>query len=141
MTLAALKVKLLVVSGTDILKVYFEWAEYLNENSIGKQYPLVLWSLSGSKFTKDIRTATIQKVKILTLDVFAVKDLATTEDKITVWDALEEDFDAYINAVNAMTGLSVGNIDKIEGEYFPEGLLSIESEIGIGYRIELKIFC
>lgn len=141
MTLAQLKAKLIVVTGTDIEKVFFDWAQYLNENSIGKEYPLVLWSLSGSDFKKDIRSNTIQKVKTLNLDVFAVMNISATDDKITIWDTLEADFDEYLNAVNSMDGLSIANIDDIEGEYYPEGLLSIESEIGIGYKIELKIFC
>ena len=46
-----------------------------------------------------------------------------------------------MNLVNAMSGITIDNIDKIEGEYFPEGLLSVDSEIGIGYKITLKIYC
>ena len=62
MTLAQLKAKLVIVTGTDIGEVLFDWQEYLSEVRT-KTYPVVLWSLNGAKFTKDVRSETIQKVK------------------------------------------------------------------------------
>jgi len=141
MTLAALKLKLLVLTGTNISEVLFDWQEYLNEVRT-KTYPVVLWSLSGAKFTKDARTATIQKTKLLTLTVFAINAFdINTQDKITAWDTLEGYFDIYLNAMHVTTGLSIVGIEALEGEYFPEGLLSVDSEIGIGYKITLKMWC
>lgn len=141
MTLAQLKAKLIIVTGTDIAEVLFDWQEYLNEQRI-KVYPAILWSLNGAKFIKDIRSTITQKRKLLTLTVFAIAGFdAINQDRLTVWDALEEDLDAYLNAVNAMTNLSIEGIEKIEGEYFPEGLLSIDSEVGIGYKVTLRMFC
>jgi len=141
MLLSALKTKLVVVTGTSIGEVLFDWQEYLNEVRT-KTYPVVLWSLSGAKFTKDARTATIQKTKLLTLTVFAINSYdINTQDKITVWDTLEGYFDIYLNAMNNTAGIQITNIDRIEGEYFPEGLLSVDSEVGIGCSVTLKMFC
>lgn len=141
MTLAALKAKLVVLTGTSIGEVLFDWQEYLNENRT-KTYPIILWSLNNAKFANDIRTGTIQKVKTLTLNVFAINAFnAVTQDKITVWDTLEGYFNIYLNAMDVTTNIKIDNIDKIEGEYFPEGLLSIDSELGIGYKITLKLYC
>ena len=141
MLLSALKAKLVIVTGTSIGEVLFDWQEYLNEVRT-KTYPVVLWSLSGAKFSKDIRTDTIQKIKLLTLTVFAINAYdINTQDKITVWDTLEGYFDVYLNAIHATAGLSIVGVDALEGEYFPEGLLSVDSEIGIGYKVTLKMWC
>jgi hypothetical protein len=140
-TLANLKAKLIVLTGTSIGEVLFDWQEYLNEVRT-KTYPVVLWSLNNAKFKNDIRTSTIQKVKPLTLNVFAINSFdALTQDKITVWDTLEGYFNIYLNKMNETTGISIENINEIDGEYFPEGLLSVDSELGIGYKITLKIYC
>ena len=97
MTLAQLKLKLLVTTGTDILKVFFDWSEAVNEVGSGKLYPCVLWSLNGAKFKKDLRSSPLQPAKVLTLSVFAIQSIdSNTQDKITVWDALEEDIDELL---------------------------------------------
>ena len=140
-TLAQLKAKLIVVTDTSIGEVLFDWSQYLNEVR-KKTYPIVLWSLNGMTFTKDVRSSTIQKVKVLTIKVFAINTFdVNTEDKITVWDTLETYFDVYINAMNDTDGIQIFNIDEIEGEYYPEGLLSVDSEVGISYEVTLKMFC
>lgn len=140
-SLATLKSKLIVVTGTSIGEVLFDWQEYLNEVRT-KTYPIVLWSLNNAKFTNDIRTGTIQKVKPLTLSCFAINSFdRNTQDKITVWDTLEGYFNVYLNKMNETAGIGIANIDKIDGEYFPEGLLSVDSELGIGYKLTLLLYC
>ena len=139
--LAAIKAKLIVISGTSIGEVLFDWMQYLNESRT-KTYPIVLWSLNNAKFTNDIRTGTIQKVKTITLNCFIITSFdAVTQDKITVWDTIEGYFNVYLNKINETAGLSIENINKLKGEYFPEGLLSIDSEVGIGYEIVLNSYC
>jgi hypothetical protein len=140
-SLTTLKSKLVIVTGTSIGEVLFDWKEYQNEIR-SKTYPLVLWSLNNAKFKNDIRTSTIQKVKTLTLKVFAITSFnIDTQDKITVWDTLEGYFNVYLNKINETAGLAVENIDKLDGEYFPEGLFSADKEIGLGYDITLRLYC
>lgn len=143
MKLAALKTKLEVLTGTSIGKVYFDWQEYMNETGVTKTYPVVLWSLSGARFTDDARTTPAQPQKKLTCTVFAIASFnANTQDKITVWDTLEGYFKAYLNKMNESSGLLIENIDRVNGEYAGEGLISVDSEIGIMYKdVVIKMFC
>jgi hypothetical protein len=142
MTLAQLKTKLLTRTGTAIEQVYFDWEQFLNQ-PMSKAYPIVLWSLNGAKFQTDARTSTIQKIKTLTLTVFAIASFGdNTQDKIAVWDTLESQFVTYLNAMNETAGISIANIDQIKGEYVPDGMISTESEVGIMYQdVTIKMFC
>lgn len=142
MTLAALKTILTTLTGTQIGSVYFDWQKYLNETR-SKTYPVVLWSLGGAKFTEDKRTSTIQKEKEMTMTVFAImKFNQNTDDKITVWDALESKFNVYLNAMNNNSRIQIMNIDEIKGEYVPEGMISADIEIGIMFtEVKIKMFC
>lgn len=141
MTLATLKTKLQVLTGTSIGQVLFDWQEYLNEVAT-KTYPVVLWSLNGAKFKKDARTTSIQKIKTITLTAFIITSFdGLTQDKITVWDTIEGYFDIYLNAMNNTAGIQIQGIEEISGEYYPEGLLSVDSEVGIGYQVTIKMFC
>jgi hypothetical protein len=89
-----------------------------------------------------MRSQPAQPAKTITLTVFIITSFdANTQDKITVWDTIEGILDNYLNLVNGMTGLQIENIDKIEGEYYPEGLLSVDSEQGVAYSVTLKMFC
>lgn len=133
MNLTALKTKLIVTSGTSIGEVLFDWSEYLNEQRT-KTYPVVLWSLSGARFSEDYRSSNISKVEKMTVNVFVISSFdAQTENKLTVWDNLESKFRNYLNMIHDDSKLKI-NIDKITGEYVGEGVLSIDSEIGIMYR-------
>ena len=142
MTLAALKQILQTVAGTGIGQVFFDWQEYLNETR-SKTYPCVLWSLGGAKFTEDKRTSTIQKEKKLTITCFAIaKFNGSTQNKITVWDTLEGQFNTYLNAMNDMSNIKIANIDSLKGEYVPEGMISADSEIGIMLtEVKLIMYC
>jgi hypothetical protein len=142
MLLSTLKTKLQTVTGTDIKSVYFDWQRYLNETR-DKQYPAVLWMLDGSRFKTDMRTSTVRKTKSFTLTVYAIASFSPdTQDKITVWDTLEEQFKTYLNAMNADSGLTIENIDGIEGRYAGEGLFSADKEIGLIFRdVQLKMWC
>ena len=141
MTLQVLRQKLQTLTGTNIGEVFFDWKDYLNEQR-GKSYPCVLWQLDGAKFTEDVRTSTIQKTKLITLTVFAISLHDPNVDKVTEWDTLEGYFKVYMNKVNEMTGLTIGNINEIKGQYAGEGLISADQEVGIMYtEVQLKMWC
>jgi hypothetical protein len=137
MNLSTLKTKLKVITGTSIGEVLFDWKEYNNEK-YNKTYPLILWSLSGAKFSKEGRNSVIQKTKTITLSVFILSRLFDT-DKIDQWDLLEGYFDTYINLINSTTGLTVENINDLKGQYL--GIDGIDTEIGITFEITLKTWC
>lgn len=140
MTLATLKSSLQTLTGTSIAQVIFEWETYRNE--VAKTYPLILWALDNTEFSKDARTSTIQDVKIITLPVFIFQRYdAHYDDKIALWDTLEGYLDVYLNAMNIISNLQVININSIKGAYIPEGVMG-NSEIGILYKdVQLKMFC
>jgi len=141
MTLAGLKTILETVSGTDIQEVYFDWKRFLNNPD--KSYPCVLWSLDGASFTRDVRSITIQETKEITCTVFAIAYFNfETQDKITVWDTLETQFEEYLNAMNDSSNLQIVGIEEMTGEYIPEGMISASKEIGIMYKdVKIKMFC
>jgi hypothetical protein len=136
MTLTSLKAALVAVGTTGVGSVIFDWQTFLNEPGI-KTYPVVLWNLSGAGFKKDSRT----KVKVYTITVFIINKIETGEEKLTKWDAMEVILDAYLAYVNAMTGITIENIDNVDGDYYAEGLISVDSEIGLSYKVELKTWC
>lgn len=142
MTLQALKNILTVTTGTAIGQVFFDWQAYLNETR-SKTYPCVLWSLGGAKFTEDKRTATLQKVKELTLTCYAISNFnISTDDKITVWDTLEAQFNTYLNAMDSNARIKIANINEIKGEYVPEGMISADVEIGIMFTdVKILMYC
>jgi hypothetical protein len=142
MKLAALKSKLQVIAGTSIGQVFFDWKTYLNVTR-SKTYPCILWSLDNAEFTKDARTATVQKVKEFTITVFAIARFdPNTMDKIDEWDTLEGYFDTYLNSINAEGSLQIMNINSLRGEYVPEGIISADKEIGIMFPdVVIKMFC
>lgn len=142
MLLSTLRSKLQTLTGTTIGEVIFDWSEYLDDTK-NKTYPLVLWSLDGAEFSKDIRTQTIQKTKPLVLTVFIIGSFdPNTEDKIDIWDTIEAQLDVYLNKVNEMDGLSIENIDKLKGIYYGRGALSPDQEVGVSYKdVILKMWC
>ena len=141
MTLAQLRTKLNVLTGTSIGEVFFDWKLYLNEVR-SKTYPVVLWQLDGAKVKKDIRTTPTQPVKTLTLQVYIIQNFdGTTEDKVTVWDQIEGWLDIYLNKMHVTDKIAIDNINELNGTYYGEGLLSADSEIGMSYEVTLKMWC
>jgi hypothetical protein len=140
MTLNALKDSLISAIGSDVKEVLFDFQEYLND-AHKKVYPTVIWTINGGEFTKDIRPNTFAP-KEITLSVFIIQKIdSTVEDNLSVWDSVEEVFDAYLMSVNALSTISIEGIDKMKGVYYPEGLIDTDSEVGIGYKVTLKMFC
>ena len=145
MTLASLKSYLDgAKSGTDISLVLFDFLEYADTN-LAKTYPLAVWDIGNLKGTKNLRQ-TSGLSAVIEIDLYAM-NLVTPEDDITPgslvkWDALEADLLAYLTAVNALAYIKVLNLDSIEFEYYPAGILSMEREVGVLYRaVKLELWC
>jgi hypothetical protein len=141
MTLAQLKTKLQVLTGTSIAEVIFDWDEYL-KTSRKISYPAILWEIGGVKFKKDARTSPKQPAKRIVLKIFAMQLYdPNTQDKITVWDQIEGYLDIYLNKMNDTAGIAIENINDLDGVYYGQGARDPEREIGVSYEVTLKMFC
>jgi len=137
MTHDALKQELEEVGTTGIQKVLFDFSEILNID-LNKAYPLVFWDIDNSSFIKNFRDST----QLVTMDVFILDLFNDDEDKkITKWDELETVFDAYINLVNAKEFISIPEMTNIAKELYPPGIISVDNEVGMRYRVTLKLHC
>jgi hypothetical protein len=99
--------------------------------------------LDGASFTRDVRTSTIQESKVITCTVFAIASFDfVSQDKITVWDTLEAQFETYLNKINDTANLQILNIDELKGMYIGEGNISAGKEIGIMYEgVQITLYC
>lgn len=139
MKLIDLQTKLKTTTTTNIAEVIVDaFQNWMEARATAKQYPTVLWNLASATFEKDIRNGK----KDLSIDVWIIgKYDPATQDKLDVWDQMEADFDEYLELINSQTDLSLEDLDKIKGEYFWEGSTSGDAELGIEYKMKIKIFC
>lgn len=138
MTLASLKTELEKKGGVavgDIIVDYHSQAQLPNLT-----YPLVIWNLAGdgSRFVLDAR----KESKVITLDVFICGEIdPNTGNKFTVWDTIEALLRSYLAVVNSNSKLQINNMNNITGEYYPFGVITVEGEVGLRYRVELEMLC
>lgn len=139
MTLEQLRVKLVAaMSGNDIVQVVFDYTSYMNHGS--KTYPLALWDFDNLEGTVSLGSTE----KLIQVNCWAINKVAPEADVVNrhlAWDTLETDIKAYLLSVNQQDDLSIENIRQMPFEYFPAGLLSLEREMGVRYRVELKLWC
>jgi|SRR3990172_4488095 len=137
MKLKDLKEKLETITTTNIATVIVDAFQVWNEVQ-SKQYPAVLWNLASATFKKDIRNGR----KKLTIDIWIINKIdPNTQDKMEVWDQMEQDFDDYLAVINSQDLISLEELDDISGEYFWEGSTSGDAELGIQYKAKIKIHC
>jgi len=138
MTYADLKTKLdSAKTGTDIVQVVFDYTTYLNYGS--KTYPLALWDIGNATGTIDRR----EGVKELNMDLWILTEVEPEDDVVNrhaAWDTIQTAFLEYIAEVDDQDDLTVETTEP-EFEHFPAGLLSLEREMAIRYRITLKLWC
>lgn len=139
MKLKDLRTKLQTITTTNIQEVIVDaFQTWMEARELPKQYPTVIWNLASAPFQKDVRNA--KKEIDIELWVIGSYDPAT-QDKLEVWDSIEQDLDDYIALINAGSDMSIEPLDEIKGEYFWEGSTSGDSELGIQYKVKLKIYC
>lgn len=139
MKLKDLKTKLQTRTTTNIAEVIVDaFQNWMEARETAKQYPTVIWNLASATFEKDIRNGK----KELEIEAWIIgKFDPATEDKLEVWDSIEEDFDDYLALMNTQTDISLEELDAIKGEYFWEGSTSGDAELGIQYKMKIKIYC
>jgi hypothetical protein len=128
---------------TGIGEVIFDWKEYLNIMR-EKVYPMLLWSMGGATFSNNIHQPDPQNLKEYKITLFGIAAYdPNTQDKIEVWDALETEMNDYLNNINSLGNcVFIKTVDRIAGEYIPEGIISADREIGIMYKdMIIQTFC
>lgn len=141
MTLTELRTKLVAAAtGNDIQQVYFDWNKILDETLV-KTYPIVLWDIDNMEGERTIRTAAqAEDRQTVTMNAYVGNVYAVDSDKIVAWDAIIEDMDKYLLSLNLQTNVQVDLID-VTYELLPAGFLSVDREIAVRYRVELKLWC
>ena len=138
MTLTELRTALdAAKTGNDIVAVYFDYNSILNK-TLKKTYPLILWDIDNAEGIKQIRTT--DKRQTITMNCWAVTSYVTDADKITYWDGLIADIDAYLLKLSTSEFVKV-KLEDVVWELFPEGFSSVDRELAVLYRIDLELWC
>lgn len=143
--LESLKTYLSVVGSSGIRQVLFDLNEVVNSASTEKTYPYVFWDLNSIKFTEDAR----HNVRDYAITVYAVvkhinEEESGSDPKIKAWDDLHTKFQLYLaNLVNvqATYNFAFYDLSNVQGEYYDRGQVSVDEEIGIGFKLKLKGYC
>jgi hypothetical protein len=141
MTLEELRIKLVAAKTTGISQVVFDYSSYINQKGSSKTYPIALWDFDNIEGTQNLGG---DQEKLITMNCWCIGSVAPEADIVNrhlVWDSLETAFKAYLVAVQADGNITIQNSRNMPFEYFPAGLLSLEREMGVRYRVELKLWC
>ena len=141
MTLEQLRLKLVAAQTTGIAQVVFDYLSYNNRGGDSKTYPIALWDFNNIEGTQNLGG---DQEKLIKMDCWCIGDVAPEADidnRHLVWDTLETAFKLYLVALQGDGNITIQNSREMPFEYFPAGLLSLEREMGIKYRVELKLWC
>lgn len=140
MELKDLKTVLETTGTTGVKQVFLGYQEKPNLER-DKLYPFVLWDYNTWEGLIDSRQSeeTI-KVRVYIVDYFDYLANAEETEEEEVYDNLRAIFAYYIALINTDTRVHIANLDKLLYKLYHRGLW-IDSEIGISYELELKLFC
>ena len=124
-------------TGTDIQEVHFDYNKVLNEQLI-KEYPLIVWDIDNMDGTKNLKKK--DPGQIINLFVWVGNVILPDADKILAWDSVIADLDAYLLSFAEAEFITVEVLD-LPFELFPGGWLSVDREIAVRYKVELKLWC
>jgi len=128
----------------DIKELYFDYLSFM-ESKLSKSYPLCIWDITNLNGTqKSLLTDEIPD--IIELDVYSIGLVSPESDlgdlRLGEWDELEEDLQIYLLAVNSLSAIQILNANNIDNfEYYPAGFFSVDREIGVRYRLSLRLWC
>lgn len=130
-------------TGTDIQLVLLDFIQYWDGN-YSKLYPAIVWDFDNMTFTRNLRSGAERTARFV-IDMYGINIITPESDrgtaKHTAWDAIEADMLAYLTKVDALTGISVVNMEEMPGEYYMPGILSMDRELGVRYRVTLDLWC
>ncbi|MCK4815659.1 hypothetical protein KA005_07815 [bacterium] len=145
MKLLDLKTKLnSAISGVDMASLYFDYLYFFN-SKLTKSYPLAIWDITNLRGqSKALDTASIPDQ--IELDIYCIGLVTPESDlgdlRLGEWDDLEEDLRFYLLQVDALSDINILNKNDItEFEYYPAGFFSVDREIGVRYKVILKLWC
>ena len=124
-------------TGVDIAQVLFDFNTVTNERR-NKTYPFAFWSIDTAEGIRQLRSE--QKYTEITMRVFAVNQITPDADKIPLWDALLDDLDKYLLALDTAEFVGVRKED-VSFELYPAGFVSVDREIAISYNVTLELWC
>lgn len=125
-------------TGTNIQQVVFDYASYVTYGD--KAYPLALWDINNMEGTADLRDGK-KLIQIYLWVIAATTPESDVSDRLTVWTAIETDTIAYLQSVAQQADITIENVAAMPFAYFPAGLLSLEREMAVRYRVNLKDWC
>jgi len=136
MTLKNLKTALQGAKSTLFELVFFDYGDVLNTN-VDKAYPYILWDIGNVTGSTLLRSTE----KELELTLYGVNEFdPEMQDILEVWDGIETNLKAYLILVNALTSISVLS-DSLTIEYYQRGLISVDSEVGVSFKVRLRLWC
>ena len=139
MTLEQLRLKLVAAKTSGIEQVVFDYSSYMNTTN--KTYPIALWDFDNIEGKQNLGG---DQEREITMNCWCIGDVSPEEDienRHIVWDTLEAAFKLYLVAVQADGNITIQNSRAMPFEYFPAGLLSLEREMGVRYKVEMKLWC
>jgi hypothetical protein len=140
MELATFKTILETVGSSGVNQVFLGYQEKPNIER-EKLYPFVLWDYNTLTGMIDSR-GNKESIKIRAY-IVQYYDYISGSDEISieaVWDDLRAIFLLYLSTIGLNASVQVTNLDKLSYKIFNRGLW-IDSEVGISYDVEFKIFC
>ena len=142
--LTNLKTFLNNVGATGITQVFLELNEVINGET-PKTYPFVFWDMDTIKFVESFRKDYRRfSIRVAVVSKWVREEELPGNPKIAEWDDLLVKFKAYITYLESIkSSYSYGfvNLDKVAGEYFDRGIVSIDEEIAISFTMEIEAFC
>lgn len=145
MDISELKQALEQTWASEIRAVYFQAPEQINVEP-GKDYPLILVNQNTIEVEQHPRNTGAQIEATYTLDVFVIgyfdeQDKDETRDRFKIWRDLNEQFIEYLAEQNEnQTKLKI-RTEVIGGEFYTAGIISIDYEAAIGYKITIDTYC
>ena len=143
MTLASFKTAALIITGTQIKQVFFDYS-YAASIERDKLYPYVLWDLNSWKGRINWANTSHKKekvtVKVYVLDYFDRGASSETQTKEQVWDDIRTNFRTYLTVLNTNGYISVTNLNDMPYEYYSIGV-NLDAEIGVNFDVEMNLSC
>jgi hypothetical protein len=140
MELATFKTILETVGYSGVKQVFLGYQEKPNIER-EKLYPFVLWDLNTwSGVINSRKPSETIKVRAFIVQYYDANS-GTDETEIQeIWDDLRAIFLLYLAVIGLNASVQVTNLDKLPYVLYNRGLW-IDSEVGISYDIEFKLFC
>jgi hypothetical protein len=143
MQLTSFKTAAQAISGTSVKQVFFDYRQIANIERV-KLYPYILWDLNSWKGAINWADTGHKKEKV-SVRVFAVDywdraSASETDTREAAWDAIRGYFREYCTVLNISQLVQITNLNNMPYEYYEIGL-TVDSEIGVAFDVELDLYC